>query len=342
MDETETTETVGGQRRTLPLAAALGSLPVLAAAGWIGYSRLFVQHDMPLPPAVGGERRECTGRAGRLSFYVDGEGEPLLLIHSINAAASAYEVRPLFEHYRNHRRVFALDLPGFGFSERGDREYTPRLYVNAIFDMLDEIERETGAKQIDALAVSLGSEFLARAASEKPERFRSLALVSPTAFGAGEQFYEADGSVRGKPWVRQAFAFPLWGQAFFDLLNTEPSQRFFLAKTFGSNEAVDEGMLQYGYISAHQPGAQYAPFAFISGLLFSADIDRVYESITDIPVWLTHGARGDFTDYGDTDNIDNLPNWQVQMFNSGALPYFELPDQFISLYDRFLSRADSR
>ena len=62
-----------------------------------------------LPPAIEAERREHDGRAGRLSYYVAGSGAPLLLVHSVNAAASAYEMRPLFEHYRGSRRVYAVD-----------------------------------------------------------------------------------------------------------------------------------------------------------------------------------------------------------------------------------------
>ena len=44
---------------------------------------------MTLPPALDGERFEFDG----LSGYVAGEGPPLLLVHSVNAAASAAEVR---------------------------------------------------------------------------------------------------------------------------------------------------------------------------------------------------------------------------------------------------------
>src|SRR3712207_5691746 len=93
----------------------------------------------PLTPAGSGERREVTGRAGRLSYYVAGEGPPLLLIHSINAAGSAYEVRPIFEPMRQRHRVFAVDLPGFGFSDRRERNYSVRLYADAVHDMLDAI-----------------------------------------------------------------------------------------------------------------------------------------------------------------------------------------------------------
>ena len=65
-----------------------------------------------LPPAVSGERFEFKGPGtGRLSAYVAGEGVPLLLVHSINAAASAAEMRPLHEHYRATRWVFSME-PG--------------------------------------------------------------------------------------------------------------------------------------------------------------------------------------------------------------------------------------
>ena len=37
------------------------------------------------------------------------EGTPLLLLHSVNAAPSAMEMRPLFEYYRDKRPVLAPD-----------------------------------------------------------------------------------------------------------------------------------------------------------------------------------------------------------------------------------------
>lgn len=322
-------------RRTI--GRALIGLPLAAALAGIGYSRLFVDHALPLPPALAGERRELSGRAGRLSYYVAGQGEPLLLVHSVNAAASAYEMLPLYDHYRATRRVYALDLPGFGFSDRSAREYTSRLYADAILDLLDEIRRDTGVESVDALALSLGSEFLARAASEQPHRFESLALVAPTGLRQNDTLEGEAGSVRGSAGTQRFFEAPLWSRPFYDLLTSRPSMRYFLAKTFGSDD-FDQGLLDYGYISAHQPGAQHAPYAFVSGMLFSADITRVYQSLT-MPVYAAHGVRGDFTDYGGLAALADRRGWLVQVFNTGAMPYFELPDQFIAGYDTFLERA---
>jgi pimeloyl-ACP methyl ester carboxylesterase len=333
--------TTNNQRSWLARTAA--GLPVAAALAGIAYSKLFVPHALPLPPALEGERREFSGRAGRLSYYVAGPAvsngaAPLLLIHSLNAAASAYEVRPLFDHYRQRRWVYALDLPGFGFSERSRRDYTARLYTDAVLDLLAEIAREHRLAPVDALALSLGSEFLARAATEQAGRFATVALVSPTGFRKGDNFYGAPGSSRGLPLLTNVYEFPLWSRPFFDLLNSRASQRYFLAKTFGSKQAIDQGLLEYDYLTAHQPGAQHAPYCFISAIPFSADINRIYDTL-ELPVWLAHGVRGDFTDYSGTPRLAARPNWQLRVFQTGGLPYFEQPDAFFAAYDEFVERA---
>lgn len=311
-------------------------LSLVATAGLIGCSPMSALKDGTLPPAVAGERREIEARAGRLSYYVAGAGRPLLLVHSINAAGSAYEVRPIFERMRAGFRTYALDLPGFGFSDRSPRRYEVRLYVDAIHDMLDAIEADIGPAPVDALAISLSSEFLARAATERPERLRSLTLVTPTGFSkAYGTLRGPEGSTREVAGLYGFFTFPVWSQAFYDLLVSRVSIRYFLQRTFGSKE-IDEGLLDYDYRTAHQPGAKNAPYAFVSGRLFSADIRTVYERL-ELPVWMPHGTRGDFKDFSEAGWVKARPNWSVQPFDTGALPHFERPKEFLEAFERFLA-----
>jgi pimeloyl-ACP methyl ester carboxylesterase len=291
--------------------------------------------SVPLPPAVSGERFEFDSPARRLSAYVAGSGPPLLLVHSVNAAASAAEVRPLYERYRASRRVFALDLPGFGFSERGDRRYTPRLMSDAVLAMAREIGSRGGAGPVDALALSLSSEFLARAAVDEPGLFRSLALVSPTGFSGARERRGAAGSTYAMPWLYRALRGPGWGGAVFRGLTRPGVIRYFLKRTWGSNE-IDEDLWRYDVATTRQPGAEFAPLAFVSGALFSADIHTVYERLA-LPVWMSHGVRGDFTDYRGRALVEGHGNWQFTVFDTGALPHFERPDEFVATYDRFLA-----
>jgi pimeloyl-ACP methyl ester carboxylesterase len=298
------------------------------------------QATLPLPPAVSGELRRVHGRAGGLAYYVAGEGPPLLLVHSINAAASAYEVGPIFEEQRRHRRVYAIDLPGFGFSERSERAYTIRLYVDAIHDMLDAIAAECGAAPVHGLAISLASEFVARAATERPDRFRTLTLVTPTGFNAGAaKLRGPPGASREMPGVHAVVSCRLWAQGLYNLLVSRRSVRYFLKRTFGS-AAVDEALVEYCYLTAHQPGARHAPYAFLTGRLFAKDIRAVYERLM-LPVWVPHATRGDFKDFSGADWARAKPNWTFHPFATGALPHFEQPDTFLAELEQFLSRAEA-
>lgn len=283
------------------------------------------------PNAVSGEREEIDGRSGRLSYYVAGVGAPVLLIHSINAVASAYEVRPLFERLQKTRRVFAVDLPGFGFSDRSRREYTVRLYTNAVHDMLDVIEDEP----VDVVALSLSSEFAARAIAETSVKVRSLTMVTPTGLGKSSDELRQPGKTRKVPGLRGVLEFPLWRKRLYRALVSRGSIRYFMRKTFGRRD-IPEDMAEYNYLVARQPGAENAPYAFLSGSLFSKDIRLVYESL-DLPVWVPFGTRGDFGDCRGADWARD--RWRIETFNTGALVHFEELDAFLSRFDRFIAET---
>lgn len=288
-----------------------------------------------LPHALDADRFEFVGRAGSQSYYAAGEGAPLLLFHSINAAGSAYEVRPIFDEFRRTRRVFALDLPGFGFSDRSDRDYSVRLYTDAIHDMLDETRTEG---PVDAVALSLSSEFLARAATEKPDRFRRLAFITPTGFrGNSDRLREPAGSTMEMRWLYRAVTVPVWSKSLYGLLVKPRVIRYFLKRTWGSDD-YDADLATYDEMTTSQPGAEHAPFAFLSGRLFSSDIRDVYERLT-MPVWLPHGTRGDFKDFRGARWAHEHDNWTVQAFDSGALPHFERPAEFFSSARAFLEAS---
>lgn len=295
-----------------------------------------------LPAAVSGERFEFSSPARRLSAYIAGQGPPLLLVHSINAAASAAEVRPLHEHYRATRTVISIDLPGYGFSDRSDRDYTPRLMTDAIHAVTEQIHARCGPQPIDALAASLSCEFLARAAAEAPGHFRSLSLVSPTGFRGLRSWRGAPGSTRGKPWLYRALRGPssAWGGAIFRVLTKPGVIRYFLRRTWGSN-AIDETLWAYDVLTARVAGAEHAPLHFLAANLFSADIHTIYEQL-DMPVWMSHGVRGDFTDYRGQVIVENRTNWQFTVFPTGALPYFEVSQAFFDSFDRFLTSPSPR
>ena len=296
-----------------------------------------------LAHVLSGERHEIEdAKAGRISYYVDGPADdsdshalpPLLLIHTINASASAHEIKPLFDHHKQYRRTYAIDLPGYGHSERSDRTYDQRLMVDAVHALLAEIRSQHQALAIDAMAVSLSCEFLAKAALEKPESIRSLALVSPTGFARYASTKGPPEADCRRPGVLKFLQLPLVGKTLFSLLTRPWTTRFYLRKTWGRKE-IDEQFFQTSTRLSQLPNAERVPFYFISGYLFSAHIMPVYKQLSQ-PVWLAHGVRGDFSDFSRKDALTDSPNWQITEFQTGALPYYEVPDAFDQAYTDFL------
>src|SRR5262249_14317312 len=147
------------------------------------------------------------------------------------------------------------------------RVYSPRLYTDAIIDFLQSQVQHGPA---DVVALSLGSEFAARAAFERPDLVHSLTLISPTGFSAPDD--QPDSYLYRAERLYGRFSFPLWSQAFYDLLVTPVSLRYFLKQSFAG--PVDKDLLDYDFKSSHQPGAKNAPLYFVSGKLFSTDIRR--------------------------------------------------------------------
>ncbi len=294
---------------------------------------------MSLAPALPGGRFDLASGAGRLNIYESGSGPPLLLIHSINAAGSAAEMRPLHGYYVPSRRVFCLELPGFGMSERSDRPYLPRLMTDAILAAAAEIRARTGGEPFDALALSLSCEFLCRAAVERPDHFRTLALVSPTGFSGRRELRQPPGTTLGKAWLyrllRGPDARPGWRLRVYGWLTRPAVIRYFLRRTWGSRE-IDDELWRYDIETARQSGAEFAPLYFLSGHLFSADLHTLYERLAH-PIFLSHGVRGDFTNYRLEGMIANRGNCRLRVYPTGALPYFEVPDLFCSDYDAFLA-----
>jgi len=283
----------------------------------------------PLPSALDAPVAELTARdTGRLAYYADfaAAGRPLLLIHSINAAPSSFEVKPLFDHYCGQRPVFSLDLPGFGLSERDDRRYSPALFADAITAMLEQVIGEPA----DLLALSLSCEFAARAALTVPGRVASLVLISPTGFGN-----------RAVPpaWVgRVAYGLlnqPPWRQGLYDLVASRRSIRYYLGKSFSGS--APEAMIDYAYATSHQPGARYAPLYFLSSQLFTPKAaDRLYTKLVDPPV-LAIADRDPYVTFEQLPEFAAVrPNWQFETLAPHmGLPHWERPEATFAALDRF-------
>jgi pimeloyl-ACP methyl ester carboxylesterase len=107
-----------------------------------------------------------------ISYDVQGEGEPLLLIPYLSADHASYAFQ--LPAYTEHFRCIALDLPGSGESDKPPGPYSTEGYADQVAAFLGAV----GVERAHVAGVSLGAAVAMHLAGRHPGRVRSLSLHS--------------------------------------------------------------------------------------------------------------------------------------------------------------------
>lgn len=294
------------------VAGALGT----AGAAVLG-NRLLRRQAGELENPLPGVERTYRWRGMDVSYTVAGDpnAPDMLLCHGIHAAGSSNEFEPIFERLAENYHVIAVDLPGFGRSDRPPLEYSARQYADFI--------REFAAGVTESpivVASSLTGAFATDAADDAD--FERLVLICPTA---------ETGTAR--PWLRTLFRTPIVGTTLFNLLSSKPSIRYFYDRDgYYDSANIDDQQVSYAWQSAHQPGARYAPGSFAAGTL---DPDSSFDLQTELaaletPTTLVWGRDAELVPLRDGRDLAEAADLDLVVVDySTLLPHAEHPEKFV-------------
>jgi pimeloyl-ACP methyl ester carboxylesterase len=112
-----------------------------------------------------------------IRYWLEGEGAAVILVHGLACSAEfwQYTVGPLSDQYR----VCALDLLGFGRSDKDIGEFTLSHGASFLADFMDALEIERATLVGNSLGGVISGEFSA----QFPERLDKMILVDSAAFG---------------------------------------------------------------------------------------------------------------------------------------------------------------
>jgi pimeloyl-ACP methyl ester carboxylesterase len=239
----------------------------------------------PDDSALGGQAHFFSWKHGRVFYKTSGPlsaGPPLVFIHGVGAGASSFMWRKNFDELAKDFRVYALDLLGFGFSDKpGIASYSADLYVELITDFI----REVSGFPANIIASSLGAAYAIRVADEHPELINSMILNGP----AGTDALNRRPGMAGAAFYGLLQS-PVLGTSFYNVMASERSIRDYARDNlFYDHRRVTDRLVTNLYATSHQPGAQHAIAAFLSGYL-NTDTRLPFSRLTQ-PIVLVWGKQ---------------------------------------------------
>lgn len=290
----------------------------------------------PDDSALGGEARFFDWKHGKIFYKTAGSGQsgvPLIFIHGVGAGSSSFMWRKNFDVLALDFRVYAMDLLGFGFSDKlSTAPYSADLYVEQITDFI----REVAGSPVNIVASSLGAAYAIRVADEHPELIKGMVLNAPTGVDklstrpgmSGAAFY---GLLQS----------PVLGTSFYNVMASERSIRDYSRKhLFYDHRRVTNRVVANFYATSHQPGAQHAIAAFLSGYL-NTDTRAAFSRLTQ-RVLLVWGKQDQTTPLTHAVSLlEANPDARLEVFDyCRMMPEQEHPERFNDLVrDAFLARS---
>jgi pimeloyl-ACP methyl ester carboxylesterase len=274
------------------------------------------------------EDRFTTLGAHRVRYWQAGDtGPALVLVHALGASVEYWaRVMPVLAQ---RHRVFALDLIGFGLSDKPDVPYGEPYLAGVVRDFADAM----GLERFHLVGNSMGGAVSQRVARENPQRIASLTLVCSGGLGTAIS-----------PRVR-LLSVPLLGEV---LARPRPEMTKRLIRGgMVVREGAPRALLDASLAHARSPGAQRAFLATLRngiGLVGQraaiVDAHRAAFSQMRWPTLVLTGDRDPIipTDYADA--IQAIPQLTTHGFvNCGHYPQLEQPEAFCDVVLRFLAAA---
>lgn len=237
--------------------------------------------------------------------YVDiGEGPAVVLLHGF--ASSIENWTGLMPALVKHHRVIAIDLKGFGWTDRPVADYSPAAQAQLVKAVLDE----RGVTKFSLVAHSWGSSVAMAFALTWPERLDRLALYDAWLYESQlpSMFHLARAKGLGEV---------LFG-LFYDQQIDERSTNGFFNADYVTQDFIDAVERAF-----ERPGTKAAALETVRGMRFDEMSDR-YKSVA-VPTLLLWGREDIVTPVSVGERlVRELPNASLKVYpRCGHFPMIE-------------------
>ncbi len=268
-------------------------------------------------------------RYGEIFYTKKGKGSPVLLIHDLHPASSAYEWNRTISRLAEKHTVYALDLLGCGRSEKPNLTYTNYMYVQLVNDFIANVISE----KTDVIATGASASFVIMACQMESKYYKKIIAVSP------EDVYKlAQSPSKTSNILKYLMEMPVIGSLIYNILMSKNSiLDMMIDNYYYKDHLISNKLLLTYYHSAHLGDG--------NGKYLLSSINSHYTNVNIIPslkrvnnsIILVTGKEHEFMDDIVEDYLFYNPAIETASIpNTKYLPQLEAPDRFVKLVDILL------
>lgn len=268
-------------------------------------------------------------RFGKIRYTRKGNGNPILLIHDLTVGSSVYEFNKIVDTLAANHEVYAIDLLGYGLSDKPNMTYTNYLYVQLITDFIKNIIK----KKTDVIATGDSSQIAVMVCHNDPEVINKMIFINPSSLYQSNQIP----SKRTKL-LKLLLDIPIIGTFVYNLFTNKATFEKIFKKDYYYNSINIEEKDILSYLeAAHLPD-------YTSKYVFASYIGKYIN--TNIVHALKETNHSIYIIGGEEENEIHTTVENYQYYNSAIesvfipytrhLPHMEIPEKTIENIEMFL------
>ncbi|MCM1981808.1 alpha/beta fold hydrolase [Lyngbya confervoides] len=264
------------------------------------------------------------------------KGPCLLLVHGFGASTDHW--RKNIEVLSRSCRVWAIDLLGFGRSQKPRVGYTAQLWV----DQLRQFCQEIVGEPIYVVGNSLGAYVALCLGVDHADQVEGLVLIN--CAGPFKSAAEAIQSTRQRSVRRRLFqlpgVIPLMSFLAFRYFRRRSQIRKTLLRVYRDPAAVTDRLVEEIYQPAFDPGA-FGVFASVFQSPPGRTLDDLLGSLS-VPLLLLWGTADPWMDVEKGRKCQRLyPQADLELVEAGHCPHDECPDQVNSVLQQWIVQQEA-
>ncbi|HEY4103797.1 MAG TPA: alpha/beta fold hydrolase [Polyangiaceae bacterium] len=273
-----------------------------------------------MPGAV---HRDVTASGVRLRVVEAGSGPPVILIHGLFVDHTSWDL--VMPELSDAFRVVALDLPGFGASEKPPPSRFPYgidAFAEAIADLYAGLE--LGPAMV--VGHALGGAIALTLAARHPELVSRLALIDPLCYESTTGRY---GQLARLPFVGGVVLKQLWGRGLF--------RRHFQETVFGPTSNLPAPRIDRYYDAFNAPAARSSALATLRSTVDTRGIIAQTSRIQapTLVIWGRHDRVWPAS-FGQR-LAREIRGSGFELLDSGHSPQEERPQEIVRILRRFFT-----